>query len=388
MHRYPSNVTYRSAWKDDEVLAISETAQKFFATHLIPHRERFEADKRVDKDVWRKAGELGLLCCSIPEEYGGGGGTFAHDLAVLEAQARLGDLSFGNGVHSGIVAHYILAYGTEEQKQRWLPKMASGEWVAAVAMTEPGVGSDLKNVRTRADRDGNDYVINGSKTFITNGQTADLIVTVTKTDPTAGAKGVSLIVVEADQCEGFGRGRVLDKVGQHTADTSELSYQDARVPVENLLGGVEGQGFGQLMTQLAQERLIVGIMAAGVMETALETTVDYVKSRRAFDQTLWDFQNTKFTLAEVSTDVHIARVFQDSCIERHLRGELDGATAAMAKWWMTEQQVSVIDRCVQFFGGFGYMREYLIARLYEDSRVTKIYGGANEVMKELVARVL
>ncbi|MCR1784916.1 acyl-CoA dehydrogenase family protein [Nocardioides carbamazepini] len=388
MTSYPSNVPYRSAWKDDDVLAISETAEKFFATQLIPRREEFEAAKRVDKDVWRKAGDLGLLCCSIPEEYGGGGGTFAHDLAVLEAQARLGDVSFGNGVHSGIVAHYILAYGTDEQKHRWLPRLASGEWVAAVAMTEPGAGSDLKNVRTRAVRDGDDYVVNGSKTFITNGQTADLIVTVAKTDPAAGAKGISLIVVEADQCSGFHRGRVLDKVGQPMADTSELSYEDARVPVANLLGGVEGQGFGQLMTQLAQERLIIGIVATAIMEAALETTVDYVKSRGAFEQTIWDFQNTKFTLADVSTEVHIARVFIDSCIERHLRGELDGATAAMVKWWMTEQQVKIVDRCVQFFGGYGYMREYLIARLYQDSRVTKIYGGANEVMKDLVARVL
>jgi len=388
MQTYPSNVVYRSSWKDDEVLAIGETAAKFFRTHLLPHRGRFEADKRVDRTVWRKAGDLGLLCCSIPEQYGGGGGTFAHDLAVLEAQARLGDLSFGNGVHSGIVAHYILAYGTEEQKARWLPKLASGEWIAAVAMTEPGAGSDLKSIRTRAVRDGDDYVINGVKTFITNGQTADLVVTVAKTDPAAGAKGISLIVVEVGACPGFHRGVVLDKVGQPQADTSELSYQDARVPAANLLGGVEGMGFGQLMTQLAQERLIIGIVAAGVMEAALEATVDYVKTRTAFDQTLWDFQNTRFTLAEVSTVVHIARVFVDSCIERHLRGELDTTAAAMVKWWMTEQQVQVVDRCVQFFGGYGYMREYLIARLYEDSRATKIYGGANEVMKDLVARVL
>lgn len=388
MNSYPSNVPYRSAWKDDVVLAISETAEKFFATQLIPHREKFEADKQVDKEVWRKAGGLGLLCCSIPEEYGGGGGTYAHDLAVLEAQARLGDQSFGNGVHSGIVAHYILAYGTEEQKMRWLPKLASGEWIAAVAMTEPGAGSDLKNIRTRAVRDGDDYVVNGAKTFITNGQTADLVVTVAKTDPDAGAKGISLIVVEVDACEGFHRGAVLDKVGQLPADTSELSYQDARVPVANLLGGIEGNGFAQLMTQLAQERLIIGVCAAALMEAALETTVDYVKSRGAFDQTLWDFQNTKFTLAEVSTEIHIARVFIDSCIERHLRGELDGTTAAMVKWWMTEQQVRTVDRCVQFFGGYGYMREYLIARLYQDSRVAKIYGGANEIMKDLVARAL
>jgi acyl-CoA dehydrogenase len=379
---------YTSGWRDEEVTALGDLADKFFAKEVSPHRERWEAQHHVDREVWTKAGELGLLCCSIPEEYGGGGGSFAHDLAVLEAQARALDTGFGNSVHSGIVAHYILAYGTEEQRRRWLPEMAAGEAIAAVAMTEPGAGSDLKNIKTTAIREGDHYVVNGSKTFISNGSMADLIVVVAKTDPAAGAKGVSLIVVETADSQGFSRGRVLDKVGQHGADTSELSSTDVRVPVRNLLGGEEGCGFGQLMTQLAQERLIIGVTAVAAIEAAVAQTVAYTKSRNAFGQTIFDFQNTKFVLAECQTVAHAARVFIDSCIERHLRGELDTTTAAMAKWWLTEQQCQVVDRCVQLFGGYGYMREYPIARMYEDARVQKIYGGSNETMKDLIARSL
>jgi acyl-CoA dehydrogenase len=379
---------YTSGWRDEEVTALGDLADKFFAKEVSPHWERWEAQHHVDREVWTKAGELGLLCCSIPEEYGGGGGSFAHDLAVLEAQARALDTGFGNSVHSGIVAHYILAYGTEEQRRRWLPEMAAGEAIAAVAMTEPGAGSDLKNIKTTAIREGDHYVVNGSKTFISNGSMADLIVVVAKTDPAAGAKGVSLIVVETADSQGFSRGRVLDKVGQHGADTSELSFTDVRVPVRNLLGGEEGCGFGQLMTQLAQERLIIGVTAVAAIEAAVAQTVAYTKSRNAFGQTIFDFQNTKFVLAECQTVAHAARVFIDSCIERHLRGELDTTTAAMAKWWLTEQQCQVVDRCVQLFGGYGYMREYPIARMYEDARVQKIYGGSNEIMKDLIARSL
>jgi len=380
--------TYTSAWRDDEVTALGELADKFFAKSLIPHRERFEAQQYVDREVWQEAGRLGLLCCSIPEEYGGGGGSFAHDLAVIEAQGRAMDSGWGNSVHSGIVAHYFLAYGTEEQRQRWLPKMASGELITAIAMTEPGAGSDLKNIKTTALRDGDDYVINGAKTFISNGSVADLIVVVAKTDPKGGAKGVSLIVAETADLPGFTRGRILDKVGQHAADTSELFFENARVPVDNLLGGVEGKGFAQLMTQLAQERLTIATSAVVATEVAVTETIAYTKSRNAFKQTIFDFQNTKFSLAECQTQAHVARVFLDSCIERHLRGELDATTAAMAKWWLTEQQTQVIDRCLQLFGGYGYMREYPIARMYEDARVQKIYGGANEVMKEIIARSL
>jgi len=379
---------YVSAWKDDEVLALGEVADKFVAAELTGKRDRWEAQRYVDRDVWRRAGEIGLLCCSIPEEYGGGGGTFAHDLIVFESQARAGDTAWGNGVHSGIVAHYILAYGTEDQRRRWLPRLASGEMIAAVAMTEPGAGSDLKNIRTRAVRDGGEYVIDGVKTFISNGHTADLIVVVAKTDAGAGAKGVSLLVVETEGCPGFVRGRILDKVGQHGADTSELFFEGVRVPAGNLLGGAEGQGFAQLMTQLAQERLVIAVSAVAGMEAAVAITLDYVKQRQAFGQALFDFQNTKFTLAECATTAHVARVFLDSCVERHLGGGLDATTAAMAKWWLTEQQVTVVDRCLQLHGGYGYMREYLIARMYADARVQKIYGGSNEIMKDLVARSL
>ncbi len=379
---------YVSAWKDDEVLALGEVADKFVAAELTAKRDRWEAQRYVDRDVWRRAGEIGLLCCSIPEEYGGGGGTFAHDLIVFESQARAGDTAWGNGVHSGIVAHYVLAYGTEDQRRRWLPPLASGELIAAVAMTEPGAGSDLKNIRTRAVRDGAEYVIDGVKTFISNGHTADLIVVVAKTDAAAGAKGVSLLVVETEDCPGFVRGRILDKVGQHGADTSELFFEGVRVPAGNLLGGAEGQGFAQLMTQLAQERLVIAVSAVAGMEAAVRVTLDYVKQRQAFGQALFDFQNTKFTLAECATTAHVARVFLDSCVQRHLDGGLDATTAAMAKWWLTEQQVTVVDRCLQLHGGYGYMREYLIARMYADARVQKIYGGSNEIMKDLVARSL
>jgi acyl-CoA dehydrogenase len=338
--------------------------------------------------VWRDAGDLGLLCCSVPEEYGGGGGTFAHDLAVFEAQVKVGDSSFGNQVHSGIVAHYLLAYGTEEQRRRWLPRVCSGEWVGAIAMTEPGAGSDLQGIATRAVRDGDDYVLNGSKTFISNGYSADLVVVVAKTDPDARSRGISLLVVETADCDGYERGRKLDKIGQRGNDTAELSFTDVRVPVANLLGGEEGAGFGQLMTQLAQERLVLATTAVVAMEAALEVTLDYVKDRQAFGQSIFDFQNTRFTLAECATVTRIARTFLDSCIERHLAGELDATTAAMAKYWLTEQQGKVVDECVQLFGGYGYVREYPIARMYADARVQRVYGGANEVMKEIIARSL
>ncbi|WP_456294152.1 acyl-CoA dehydrogenase family protein [Streptomyces chartreusis] len=367
---------------------LGEVAGKFLTNEVVAHRERWEAQQHVDREVWRKAGGLGLLCCSVPAEYGGGGGTFAHDLAVIEAQATLGDSALGLGVHSAIVAHYILAYGTEKQRRRWLPKLATGEMVGAVAMTEPSGGSDLKAIKTKALREGDTYVVDGAKTFISNGHLADLIVLVAKTNPAAGTKGISLLVVETEDCPGFVRGRILDKVGQHGADTSELFFEGVRVPADHLLGGSEGQGFGQLMSQLAQERLVIGTAAVAMTEAALTMTVEYAKSRAAFGQTLWDLQHTKFALAECATQAHAARVFLDSCIERHLVGTLDTTTAAMAKWWLTEQQCQVVDRCVQVFGGYGYMREYPIARLYEDSRVQKIYGGSNEVMKDLIARSL
>ncbi|MDV7245165.1 MULTISPECIES: acyl-CoA dehydrogenase family protein [Rhodococcus] len=376
------------SWHDDEVRALSELATGFFEREVVAHNDKWDAQHRIDRSVWHTAGQLGLLCCSVPEEYGGGGGTFAHDLAVFEAQGYAGDLAFGIAVHSGIVAHYLVEYGSEAQKKAWLPGMATGEILGAIGMTEPGAGSDLKAIKTTAIRDGDDYVINGSKTFITNGASADMIVLAVKTDPKAGAKGVSLVIVDLRDCPGFTVGRVLDKVGQHGADTSELSFTDVRIPVDNLLGESEGQGFGQLMAQLVQERLIIGAQAAGAMKRAVEDTVAYTKSRQAFGHSLFEFQNTAFELAECQTIARTCQVFLDHCIEEHLRGELDPSEAAMVKYWLTEKQCEVIDRCVQLHGGYGYMREYLIARMYEDARVQKIYAGANEVMKGIIAKSL
>ncbi|MCT7365843.1 acyl-CoA dehydrogenase family protein [Mycolicibacterium llatzerense] len=378
----------RPSWYDDEVQAVSDLARDFFEREVVAHADRWDTDRRVDRDVWRTAGKLGLLLCSVPEEYGGGGGNFAHDLAVFEAQGRSGDFALGISVHSGIVAHYILEYGNEEQKQTWLPGMATGDILGAIGMTEPGAGSDLKAIATTALRDGDHYVVNGSKTFITNGSSADMIVLAVKTDPKAGAKGVSLLIVDLRDSPGFTVGRVLDKVGQHGADTSELSFTDVRVPVTNLLGSTEGQGFAQLMTQLAQERLIIGAQASGAMERAVEETVAYTKARQAFGHSLFEFQNTAFELAECQTISRTCQVFLDRCVEDHLRGELDPVDAAMIKYWLTDKQCEVIDRCVQLHGGYGYMREYLIARMYEDARVQRIYAGANEVMKSIIARSL
>ncbi|GAA5078892.1 acyl-CoA dehydrogenase [Thermocatellispora tengchongensis] len=380
-------MTYTSSWVRDDVALLAETARRFFAAEAAPRRAEWEERRGVDRAFWRKAGELGLLCAGVPEEYGGGGGTVAHDLAVLREQAAALEYGFGNPVHSGIVAHYLAEYGTEEQKRRWLPPMASGEVVAAIAMTEPGTGSDLQSIATRAVRDGGEYVITGAKTFITNGGSCDMALVAASTDPARRARGLSLFLVDAS-APGFRRGRVLDKIGQHTADTAELFFDEVRVPAGALLGGAEGQGFVQLMRQLPQERLIIGVIAVAAAEQALAHTVRYVKERRAFGEPLFAMQNTRFELAECATLAHAGRVFADSCVERHLRGELDAATASMAKWWLTEVQCQVIDRCLQLFGGYGYMREYPIARMYADARAQKIYGGANEVMKELIARSL
>jgi acyl-CoA dehydrogenase len=382
-----TTTAYRSAWADDDVIVLKEMATKFFETEALPHRERWAAQKCVDRDFWYKAGELGLLCASVPEEYGGGGGTLAHEFAIMEAQAACGESGFGNQVHSGLVAHYILAYGTEEQKQRWLPGMATGELVSAIAMTEPGGGSDLKALRTSAIREEDHYRLNGAKTFTSNGSSADLIVLVVKTDPTAGAKGVSLLVLETANAQGFRVGRVLDKVGMKAQDTAELFFDDVLVPAENVLGE-EGAGYGYAMRQLAHERLVVAVWGTAVLESAVDETVKYTKDRHAFGTPLFEMQNTRFELAECATIARIARVFVDDCIERHLRGELDATTASMAKAWVSDMQVAVIDRCVQLFGGYGYMLEYPIARMFVDSRAQKIYAGANEVMKELIARSL
>ncbi|TAM66426.1 acyl-CoA dehydrogenase family protein [Mycobacterium sp.] len=378
---------HRSPWVDDEVAGLKEMATKFFAIEAVPNRGRWERQKHVDRDFWLAAGRLGLLCASIPEEYGGGGGTLAHDFAIFEAQAECGDSGFGNQVHSGVVAHYLLAYGTEEQKLRWLPKMATGEYIGAIAMTEPDGGSDLKALRTTAIRDGDHYRLNGSKTFISNGASADLIVLVVKTDPSAGAKGVSLLVLETAGAQGFRVDRVLDKLGMKAQDTAELFFDDVRVPAANLLGE-EGAGYAYAMKQLAHERLVVAIVGISTLESAVAETIAYTKLRSAFGAPLINLQHTRFELADCATIAKVARTFVDDCILKHLRGELDAVTASMAKSWVTDMQCVVIDRCLQLFGGYGYMLEYPITRMYADSRAQRIYGGTNEVMKELVARSL
>lgn len=378
---------YVSPWLKDEVADVADLARSFFARELTPNTERFAAQHQVDSGTWLAAGQAGLLCISVPEEYGGGGGGFAHEAAVLWEQGKAGDGSLGYSIHSTIVAHYVLAYGSEEQKRSWLPRMASGELIGAIAMTEPSTGSDLKNIRTTARLEGDHYVINGSKTFITNATHGGLIIVVARTGG-EGARGVSLIAVETEGLAGFERGRVLSKVGQHGQDTRELSFTDVRVPASNLLGEREGEGFYQLMAQLPQERLAIAITAVGYAELAFELALDYTRQREAFGQKVFDFQNTRFTLAEVSTEVLVARTFLDHCVALHVDGQLDAAMASRAKYYSTDLQGTVIDRCVQLFGGYGYMLEYPIGRLYADARVQRIYGGTNEIMKELIARNL
>ncbi len=367
---------------------VRQLARSFFEKEVAPHREEFATAGRPSREVYRSAGNHGLLGMSIPQQYGGGGGDFRHEAVLFEEQVRAGDSAMQLGVHSGIVPHYILAYATEEKKQRWLPKLCSGEWIGAIAMTEPGTGSDPQGITTRAVRDGDEYVVTGGKTFISNGAHCDLIIIAAKTDPTAGARGLSLLVAEvSDDTEGFHRGRVLHKIGQKGQDTAELSFDGLRVPAANLLGE-EGRGFAQLMQQLPQERLICGIAAAAMIEAAVQQTVDYTKSRNAFGKTLFDLQNTKFELAECATIGRVVRTFVDDAVAQHISGSLDVTTAAMVKYWTTDRQFEVVDRCLQLFGGYGYMEEYPIARMFVDGRIARIYAGANEVMKDLISRSL
>jgi len=378
----------RPAWMTEDVVLLEDQARRFMAAEFVPHLDRWHEDHMYPREVWTKAGAAGLLCAAMPEEYGGAGGTFAHEAVIDRELSLAGFDTFGGPLHSGIVAPYILNYGTEEQKRRWLPKLATGEMVGAIAMSEPGTGSDLQAVRTTAKKSGNGYVLNGSKTFITNGQHANLIVVVAKTDPEEGAKGISLMVVETEDATGFRRGRKLKKLGMDSADTSELFFEDVALPAESLLGIEEGQGFYQLMKDLPQERLIVSINAVAMIERALRLTLDYVKQRQAFGKKIVEFQNSQFVLAECKSEATIAKVFLDHCIERHLKGELDTTTASMAKYWHTDLLGKIVDRCLQLFGGYGYMDEYPISRIYRDARVMRIFAGTNEIMKLLIARSL
>jgi alkylation response protein AidB-like acyl-CoA dehydrogenase len=375
--------------QDPELEMLADAAGKFFTREAPPERiNKWRKDGQVERAFWRQAGEAGLLGAAIPTEYGGGGGDFRHDVVLVEQVAKHGVEGFALSLHNVIILPYILAHGTEEQKHRWLPKLCSGELVSAIAMSEPGAGSDLQAIRTTALKDGNGYRINGAKTFISNGQIADLIVVVAKTDPALGGKGVSLVVVETDQVEGFRRGQALDKIGQDAQDTSELFFDDVWVPSQNLLGTTEGQGFRQLMAELPRERLIIAVGSVQTMEKAIEVTTDYVKERQAFGQRVFDFQNTQFKLAEAKAKATVAKVFVNDCIERQMAGTLDLTTAAIAKYWVTDTEWQIVDECLQLHGGYGYINDYPIARMFRNSRVQRIYGGSNEIMKVLIARSL
>ncbi|MFY2825116.1 acyl-CoA dehydrogenase family protein [Ruegeria sp. MALMAid1280] len=379
--------TTTAGWVTEEHQMFAEMADRFMADELVPNLERWNENGVVDRDMWRKAGEMGLMAGAIPESYGGVGGGVGFDAVTLYAQASHGDSGWGYAIQS-IVVHYINTYGSEDQKRNWLPRLASGEMVAALAMTEPGTGSDVQSIRTTADKDGNSYRLNGSKIFITNGQSADLILVACKTDKAQGSSGVSLIAVESEGAEGFRKGRNLKKLGMKANDTAELFFEDVKVPMTNLLGAEEGQGFYQMMKQLPWERLTIGIGALGAIDFAIAETVKYTQERKAFGQRVMDFQNTRFKLAECKTKAEVLRSFVNDCIARFESGTLDAATASMVKYWGSEVQNEVMHECLQLFGGYGFMMEYPIARLYADARVQMIYGGTNEIMKELIARSL
>ncbi|KEQ52018.1 acyl-CoA dehydrogenase family protein [Sphingobium chlorophenolicum] len=374
---------------DSEFEMFEDSVARFLDTHASPETvQSWREEGIVPRSFWEKAAEAGLLGLSTSTEYGGVGGDFRHEVILMEQIGRRGIEGWDVTLHNAIVAPYIETYGTEEQKQRWLPKIASGEYITAIAMTEPGAGSDLQGVKTTAKKEGNQYTINGSKTFITNGQNANLVAVVAKTDPALGAKGISIVMVETDDAQGFERGRNLDKIGRDCADTSELFFNDVRVPTSNLLGPEEGKGFFQLMEKLPQERLILAVQAAAAMEYILRITVDYVRERKAFGKAVIDFQNTQFKLAEYKTQATIAKVFVNHCVSLHIKGELDSATASMAKYWVSDALWEVVDGCLQLHGGYGYMSEYPIAQAFKDARINRIYGGTNEIMKLLIARTL
>lgn len=377
---------HQHAWMDATLADFREQVRRYITAEMVPHLDGWRRQGYIPREVWQDFGAMGFLLPEIEETWGGAGASLAYQLVVQDEMTLAEMPATTTTVHS-IATHYILDYGTEAQKQRWLPKLVSGEMLAAIAMTEPGCGSDLKAIATRARLEGDHYVVDGVKTFITNGYTCNLVVVVVRTGE-AGGKGLSLLVLETENLPGFRVGKRLEKLGQHASDTAELFFDGVRVPADQLLGGQEGQAFGQLMSQLPFERLLIAVPAAASIELALALTVEHCKQRKAFGKTLYDLQNTRFKLAEVATMAHVVRSFVNDCIQRLLDGTLDNEAAYMAKWWCTEQQCRATDECLQLFGGYGYMAEYPIARLYADARIQKIYGGANEVMKDLIARTL
>ena len=373
----------RTVFRDDHEL-FREQARRFIEKEIVPNLAEWEHAGIVPKSIWRKAGEVGLLCSTVPEEYGGSGGDFGHSAVMIEELARVNATAIGFTTHSEIVAPYIVAYGTEEQKQRWLPRMVSGELIGVIAMSEPGVGSDLRSMRTTARREGDDYLVNGQKTFITNGGNAGLMVTATKLDPQA--KDLTLICVEEDR-PGFAKGKLLEKIGLKGQDTSELFFDNVRVPIENRLGE-ENEGFKYLTHQLAWERTIIGIRAAACVEALLDETIQYTRDRKVFGKTVFDFQNTRFKLAEVKAQATMLRVFVDDCLAKAMRGELTAEVGAMCKLMGSEMQGKLLDELLQLHGGYGFMSEYKISRAWVDARVSRIYGGTSEIMKEIISRSL
>ena len=382
------NERWRGRWYTEDVALLEDSVGRFYREEFFPCEMRWRQEGEVDRDSWLAAGEQGLLCAGIPEAYGGLGGSFAEEAIIYYEQFRAGVPSFGNIVHSGIVAHYLAAYGSEEQKHLWLPRLARGETVAALAMSEPGAGSDLRSLRTTAVRNGDRYIVNGSKTFISNGQSADLLCVAVRHDSAARSRSISLLLIDARQSTGLRRGRKLDKIGMKGQDTSELFFEDVSVPAASILGGEEGAGFAQMMTQLPRERLIVALIGLATIDRALAETIPYVKSRQMFGGRLSDLQHPRFVLADAWTEATIARSFLDDCVGRLVDGELDVETASMAKLWVTEAQCRIVDQCLQLHGGYGYMTETPIAQMYLDSRIQRIYGGASEVMREIIARAL
>lgn len=381
------SIDFKRSWSDADLEMYRDTAARFVQDEVLPNEEPSRERGHVGHEIWRRAGALGLLCADIPEQYGGAGGDARHEFVLYEEMFKHAASGMNVSVHS-IVAHYLLNHGTEAQKLKYLPRMASGELVGAIAMTEPGAGSDLQAIRTRAELRGDRYVIDGAKTFISNGHLAGLVLVVCKTDPNERARGISILIVETEGAAGYRVGRLLDKVGMKAQDTAELFFDGVSVPADAVLGGTTGQGFFQLMSDLPYERLAIGVIGLAAMEGVYQATLAHVRDRKAFGKTLFELQNTRFKLAEVATQIQVGRAFVDRCIEQLLAGTLDTATASMAKLWVSEAQGRVIDDCLQLFGGYGYMNEYLVGRAYADARIQRIYGGASEIMKEVIARAM